>query len=69
MTLVIGAFTIGFILALLSIGVWISFRVLRFTDITVDGSITLGAAVEVDAWAREKAQELLITKLYKKETI
>lgn len=44
MTLVIGAFTIGFILALLSIGVWISFRVLRFTDITVDGSITLGAA-------------------------
>ena len=45
MTLVIGAFTIGLILALLSIGVWISFRVLRFTDITVDGSITLGAAV------------------------
>ncbi|NCC94426.1 MAG: ABC transporter permease, partial [Opitutae bacterium] len=45
MTLVMGAFTIGFILALLSIGVWISFRVLRFTDITVDGSITLGAAV------------------------
>lgn len=45
MTLVIGAFTIGLILALLSIGVWISFRVLNFTDITVDGSITLGAAV------------------------
>ena len=45
MTLVIGAFTIGLILSLLSIGVWISFRVLRFTDITVDGSITLGAAV------------------------
>ena len=44
MTLVIGAFTIGFILSLLSIGVWISFRVLRFTDITVDGSITLGAS-------------------------
>ncbi len=32
-------------------------------------TITLGAAVEVDTWAREKAQELLITKLYKKETI
>lgn len=44
MTLVVGAFTIGFILALLSMGVWISFRILRFTDITVDGSITLGAA-------------------------
>lgn len=45
MTLVIGAFAIGLILALLSMGVWISFRVLRFCDITVDGSITLGASV------------------------
>lgn len=45
MTLVIGALTIGLILSLLSMGVWIGFRVLRFCDITVDGSITLGAAV------------------------
>ncbi len=45
MTLVVGAFTIGLILSLMSIGVWISFRVLRFTDISVEGSITLGAAV------------------------
>ena len=45
MTLVMGAFTIGLILSLLTIGVWIAFRVLRFTDITVDGSLTLGAAV------------------------
>lgn len=45
MTLVIGAFTIGLILALLSMGVWISFRILRYCDITVDGSITLGASV------------------------
>ena len=45
MTLVIGAFTIGLILSLLSMGVWISFRVLRYCDITVDGSITLGASV------------------------
>ncbi|MDD4016795.1 MAG: ABC transporter permease [Kiritimatiellae bacterium] len=45
MTLVIGAFTIGFILSLLSMGVWISFRIMRFCDITVDGSITLGASV------------------------
>ena len=44
MTLVIGAFTIGLILSLLSLGVLISFRILRFCDITVDGSITLGAA-------------------------
>lgn len=45
MTLVIGALTIGLILSLLSMGVWISFRVLRYCDITVDGSITLGASV------------------------
>lgn len=45
MTLVIGALTIGLILSLLSMGVWISFRILRFCDITVDGSITLGASV------------------------
>ena len=45
MTLVLGAFTIGLILSLLSMGVWISFRILRYCDITVDGSLTLGAAV------------------------
>ncbi len=45
MSLVIGAFTMGLILALLSLGMLISFRMVRFTDITVDGSITLGAAV------------------------
>ncbi|MGM0416861.1 MAG: ABC transporter permease [Thermodesulfobacteriota bacterium] len=45
MSLVIGAFTMGLILALLSIGMLISFRMIRFTDITVDGSIVLGAAL------------------------
>lgn len=45
MNLVIGAFTIGLILALLSVGMLISFRMVRFTDITVDGSITLGASL------------------------
>ncbi|HQQ13731.1 MAG TPA: hypothetical protein PK855_11245, partial [Bacteroidales bacterium] len=45
MNLVIGAFTIGLILSLLSLGMLISFRMIRFTDITVDGSLTLGAAI------------------------
>lgn len=45
MSLVIGAFTLGLILSLLSLGMLISFRMIRFTDITVDGSITLGASV------------------------
>jgi putative tryptophan/tyrosine transport system permease protein len=43
--LLIGSLTIGFILALLSLGVYISFRIFDFPDITTDGSITLGAAV------------------------
>ena len=45
MTLLIGALTIGLILSLLAIGVFISFRVFDFPDITADGSITLGASV------------------------
>ncbi len=44
MTLVVGAFTMGLILSLLALGMFISFRVLRFCDITVDGSLALGAA-------------------------
>lgn len=45
MNLIIAAFTIGLILSLLSLGMLISFRMIRFTDITVDGSITLGASL------------------------
>jgi putative ABC transport system permease protein len=45
MLLLIGAFTIGLILSLLALGVFISFRIFSFPDITADGSITLGAAV------------------------
>jgi putative ABC transport system permease protein len=44
-TLLVGAWTIGLILALVALGVFISFRVFHFPDITVDGSITLGASV------------------------
>jgi putative ABC transport system permease protein len=45
MNLLIGALTIGFILSLLALGVFISFRIFAFPDITADGSSTLGAAV------------------------
>ena len=45
MTLVIGALTIGLILSVLALGVYISFRIFEFPDITAEGSITLGAAV------------------------
>ncbi len=45
MSLLIGSFTIGLILSLLALGVYISFRIFDFPDITADGSITLGASV------------------------
>jgi putative ABC transport system permease protein len=45
MLLLLGALTIGLILAQLALGVFISFRVFEFPDITADGSITLGASV------------------------
>jgi putative ABC transport system permease protein len=45
MGLLVVSWTGGLILALLAMGVYISFRILRFADITVDGSVTLGAAV------------------------
>jgi putative ABC transport system permease protein len=45
MSLLIGTFTIGCILSLLALGVFISFRIFAFPDITADGSVTLGASV------------------------
>jgi putative ABC transport system permease protein len=45
MTLLLSAWTIGLILSLLALGVYVSYRIFEFPDITADGSITLGAAV------------------------
>jgi putative tryptophan/tyrosine transport system permease protein len=62
MSLLIGALTIGFILSLLSLGVYISFRIFDFADITAEGSITLGAAVTsillVSGWSPMAATSL-----------
>ncbi|MBP7507483.1 MAG: ABC transporter permease [Prolixibacteraceae bacterium] len=44
MSLLIGSVTIGLILALLSLGIFISFRIFDFPDITAEGSFTFGAA-------------------------
>lgn len=41
----LGAVEIGFVFGLVALGVYLSFRVLDFPDLTVDGSFTLGAAV------------------------
>ena len=45
MNLLLGAAAIGFILSLLALGVYVSFRIFEFSDITAEGSITTGAAV------------------------
>ena len=41
----LGAIEIGLIYSLVAIGVYISFKIIDFPDLTVDGSFTLGAAV------------------------
>ncbi len=45
MSLLIGALTIGLILSLLALGMFISFKIYNFADITAEGSITLGASI------------------------
>ena len=40
-----GAVEMGLLYGLVAMGVWLSFRVLDFPDLTVDGSFPLGAAV------------------------
>ena len=41
----LGAIEIGLLFGLVALGVFLSFRVLNFPDLTVDGSLPLGAAV------------------------
>jgi putative ABC transport system permease protein len=45
MSLLIGSIITGLILSLVALGVFISFRTFDFPDITVEGSITFGAAL------------------------
>jgi putative tryptophan/tyrosine transport system permease protein len=45
MTLLIGALTLGLILALLALGVYVSYRIFNIPDMTAEGSVTLGASV------------------------
>lgn len=61
MTLLIGALTLGIILALLALGVYISYRIFDIADITVDGSLTFGAAVAGVLLVKHGAHPLLAT--------
>jgi putative ABC transport system permease protein len=51
-TLLLGALTMGLILALLALGVYLSFRIFNIPDITTEGSITLGASIAAALIAR-----------------
>lgn len=44
-TVILGALELGGIFAVLSLGLYISYKVLNIPDLTVDGSFTLGTAV------------------------
>ena len=61
MTLLVGALTIGLILSLLALGVYISFRIFHFPDITADGSITFGAAILRGEMAARAVAVLLLS--------
>ena len=45
MNLLIGSLTIGLIVSVLALGVYISFRIFNVPDLTCEGTVTLGAAV------------------------
>ena len=45
MNLLIGALTIGLILALLGLGVFVTYRIYRIVDLTADGAFGVGSAV------------------------
>ncbi len=45
LTSIVGAVEQGLLYALMALGVYITFRILNFPDLTVDGSFTTGAAI------------------------
>ena len=45
--MVLNAITLGFIFSLLGFGIFLSFKVLNYTDLTAEASFTVGAAISV----------------------
>ena len=45
--MILNSLTLGFIFALLGFGVFLSFKIMNFTDLTAEASFTLGAAISV----------------------
>jgi ABC-type uncharacterized transport system permease subunit len=65
LTLLVGALTIGLILSLLALGVYISFRVFSFPDITADGSILFRLLLAIALrWGMDPNDLKLVTSLF-----
>lgn len=47
--IIMGAISLGLLWAIMTIGVYITFRILSIADLTVEGSITMGAAIGAQA--------------------
>ena len=47
MQIILGVLTEGLVYAILSLGVYITYKILDFPDLSVDGTFPLGAAVTV----------------------
>lgn len=47
--IILGAVTLGLLWAVMTIGVYITYRILDIADLTVEGSITMGAAIAASA--------------------
>ena len=56
----LGALEIGLIFSLVALGVLISFRILVFPDLTVDGSFPLGGAVAATMIAAALQQRAIV---------
>jgi putative ABC transport system permease protein len=52
MNLLVGALAMGLLLSLATLGVYLSFRVLRLIDLTAEGAFGIGAAVAASALVR-----------------
>ena len=62
-----GALEIGLIFGLVALGVLISFRILRFPDLTVDGSFPLGGAVAAILISQGNDPLVIYSVFYKKK--
>lgn len=45
MNIILGAVSLGLLWSIMTVGVFVSYRVLDYADLTVEGSITMGAAI------------------------